>query len=76
LKDARQLIAQGLTTVMINPDGGGTSDLRAQRAGFEQRGVGVNVALYVPHGSIRREVIGMADRAHRRVIFFRCCGNI
>src|SRR5436305_5264597 len=63
LKEARQLIAQGITTVMINPDGGGTVDLRAQRAGYEQRGVGVNVALYVPHGSIRREVLGMADRA-------------
>jgi N-acyl-D-amino-acid deacylase len=63
LKEARQLIAQGLTTVAINPDGGGTPDLRTQRAGFEERGVGVNVALYVPHGSIRREVLGMADRA-------------
>jgi N-acyl-D-amino-acid deacylase len=63
LKEARQLIAQGITTVMINPDGGGTFDLRAQRAGYEQRGIGVNVALYVPHGSIRREVLGMADRA-------------
>jgi N-acyl-D-amino-acid deacylase len=63
LKEARQLIAQGITTVAINPDGGGTVDLRAQRAGYEQRGVGVNVALYVPHGAIRREVLGMADRA-------------
>jgi N-acyl-D-aspartate/D-glutamate deacylase len=63
LKEARQLIAQGITTVGLNPDGGGTVDLRTQRAGFEQRGIGVNVALYVPHGSIRREVIGMADRA-------------
>ena len=62
LKDAKQLIAQGITTVAINPDGGGPVDLRAQRVGYEQRGVGVNVALYVPHGSIRREVIGMADR--------------
>lgn len=62
LKDARQLIAQGITTAMLNPDGGGPIDLRAQRAGFEQRGIGVNVALYVPHGSIRRDVIGMADR--------------
>ena len=62
LKEARQLIAQGITTVAINPDGGGTPDLRAQRAGIEQRGAGVNVALYVPHGSIRREVLGMADR--------------
>src|ERR1700704_1158790 len=63
LKEARQLIAQGITTVALNPDGGGTPDLRTQRVGIEQRGVGVNVALYVPHGSIRREVLGMADRA-------------
>jgi N-acyl-D-aspartate/D-glutamate deacylase len=62
LKDARQLIAQGITTVALNPDGGGPVDLRTQRAGYEQRGIGVNVALYVPHGSIRREVLGMADR--------------
>jgi N-acyl-D-amino-acid deacylase len=62
LKEAQQLIAQGITTVALNPDGGGPVDLRAQRAGFEERGIGVNVALYVPHGSIRREVIGMADR--------------
>jgi N-acyl-D-aspartate/D-glutamate deacylase len=62
LKDAKQLIAQGITTVAVNPDGGGPVDLRAQRVGYEQRGVGVNVALYVPHGSIRREVLGMADR--------------
>jgi len=63
LKDAKQLLAQGLTTVMLNPDGGGPIDLRAQRAGFEQRGVAVNVALYVAHGSIRREIVGMEDRA-------------
>jgi N-acyl-D-amino-acid deacylase len=62
LKDARQLLAQGITTAILNPDGGGPTDLRTQRAGFEQRGVGANVALYVPHGSIRRDVIGMADR--------------
>src|ERR1700682_6371960 len=36
LKEARQLIAQGITTVALNPDGGGTVDLRAQRAGYEQ----------------------------------------
>jgi N-acyl-D-amino-acid deacylase len=63
LNEARQLLAQGLTTVALNPDGGGTPDLRVQRAAFETRGVGINVALYVPHGSIRREVLGMADRA-------------
>src|SRR5438105_14234179 len=63
LKDARQLLAKGLTTVVLNPDGGGPVDLREQRAAFERGGTGVNVALYVSHGSIRREVLGMADRA-------------
>jgi N-acyl-D-amino-acid deacylase len=63
LREGRQLIAQGLTTVVLNPDGGGPVDVRAQRAAFERGGVGVNVALYTPHGSIRREVLGMADRA-------------
>ncbi len=63
LKDARPLLAQGITTVVLNPDGGGPVDLKSQRAGFEQRGVGVNVALYVSHGSIRRDVLAMADRA-------------
>src|SRR5262250_2560721 len=47
LKEGQQLLAQGITTVMLNPDGGGPTDLRTQRAGYEQRGVGVNVALYV-----------------------------
>jgi N-acyl-D-aspartate/D-glutamate deacylase len=36
--------------------------LKAQRAAFEAKGVGVNVAQFVPHGSIRTAVLGMADR--------------
>ena len=63
LKEGRALLAQGITTVVLNPDGGGPVDLNAQRAGYEQRGIGVNVALYVPHGTIRREVLAMNDRA-------------
>ena len=63
LKEGRQLIAQGLTTVVLNPDGGGPVDVGGQRSAFERGGIGINVALYTPHGSIRREVLGMADRA-------------
>lgn len=63
LKEARQLLAQGITTVVLNPDGGGEVDIEKQRAAYEQGGTGVNVALYVPHGAIRREVLGTADRA-------------
>jgi N-acyl-D-amino-acid deacylase len=63
MADAVPLLAQGITTVVINPDGSGPIDLEAQRQALDAGGVGVNVARLVPHGSIRREVVGMADRA-------------
>jgi N-acyl-D-amino-acid deacylase len=63
LKEARQLLAQGITAVALNPDGGGPVDIKSQRAAYEKQHVGVNVMLYVGHGSIRRQVLGMADRA-------------
>jgi N-acyl-D-amino-acid deacylase len=62
LKHGQPLLAQGLTTVFINPDGGGPIDLPAQRAVYEKQHIGTNVAQFVPHGSIRREVMGMSDR--------------
>jgi N-acyl-D-amino-acid deacylase len=63
LGSALPLLAQGITTVAVNPDGGGPVDLAAQRQELGDSGVGVNVMLLVPHGSIRREVLGMSDRA-------------
>ncbi|MGE0555013.1 MAG: amidohydrolase family protein [Gemmatimonadales bacterium] len=66
LAPAAPLLAQGITTVAVNPDGGGPTDLAAQRRELERGGVGVNVMLLVPHGSIRRAVIGMEDRAATR----------
>lgn len=63
LSGARQLLAQGLTTVFVNPDGGGPVDLAAQRRNLEKNALGVNVALMVPHGSVRSAVIGADDRA-------------
>ncbi|MDQ3070109.1 MAG: amidohydrolase family protein [Acidobacteriota bacterium] len=63
LRDARPLIAQGVTTIIGNPDGGGPIDLAAQRAALERGGTGVNVGLLIGHGSVRSHVIGAADRA-------------
>jgi N-acyl-D-amino-acid deacylase len=62
LNTAVPLLAQGITTVIVNPDGGGPVDLAAQASRLAARGVGVNVAQFVPHGSVRRAVIGMIDR--------------
>jgi N-acyl-D-amino-acid deacylase len=55
-------LAQGITTVFVNPDGGGPWDLPTQRDELLEHGLGINVAQLVPHGSIRREVLGMEDR--------------
>ena len=63
LGGAQQLLAQGLTTVFVNPDGGGSTDLAEQRKRLTANGIGVNVALMVPHGSVRGAVIEIG-RAH------------
>lgn len=62
LSPGHPLLSQGLTTVMINPDGGGSTDIAGQRAALEEHGIGLNVAQLVPHGSVRRQVIGEANR--------------
>jgi N-acyl-D-aspartate/D-glutamate deacylase len=63
LSAAIPLLTQGITTVMVNPDGGGDVDLVEQRRKLLADGLGVNVGLMVPHGSVRGEVLGMEDRA-------------
>lgn len=63
LSEARPLLAQGITTMFANPDGGGAADMVRQREALLEHGLGVNVAQLVPHGAIRREVLGMDDRA-------------
>ena len=62
LRTARPLLAQGITTIFANPDGGGTVDLADQRARIQDPGVGVNVGAFVGHGSVRRAVLGMQAR--------------
>ncbi len=62
LSQAEPLLAQGIATVLVNPDGGGPVDMAEQQRALEADGLGVNVALMVPHGSVRREVVGMEDR--------------
>jgi len=55
---ARALVAQGITTAVINPDGGGPWDIAAQRERLLEDGLGVNVVQLLPHGSVRTEVMG------------------
>lgn len=63
LRQGQPLLAQGVTTIVANPDGGGPVDLAAQAAQLQKGGVGPNVALLIGHGSVRRAVMGNANRA-------------
>jgi N-acyl-D-amino-acid deacylase len=63
LHQGQPLIAQGVTTFVANPDGGGPVDLAAQRAAIEAAHIGPNVGLLIGHGSVRTAVIGSANRA-------------
>src|SRR5699024_1253920 len=60
---AKPLLLEGITTVVVNPDGGGSVDLKEQRERLLKDSLGVNVAQLVPFGSVRRQVMGMEDRA-------------
>lgn len=61
LSHGQPLLAQGLTTVMVNPDGMGEIDLAAQRESFLHHGIGLNIGQMIPHGAVRREVMGDED---------------
>jgi N-acyl-D-aspartate/D-glutamate deacylase len=53
LRDARQLLAQGVTLAVLNPDGGGPTDLKQQGLELEKDGIGINAALVIGHASVR-----------------------
>lgn len=63
LSHGRPLLVQGVTTIFANPDGGGPVDLSQQRADLLEHGLGVNVAQFIGHGSVRGAVMGAEDRA-------------
>ena len=62
LRQAQPILVQGVTTVVVNPDGGGPVDLAAQTTRLQQGGLGPNVALLIGHGSVRSEVLGKSNR--------------
>ena len=53
LSAAHSLLANGVTTVIIGPDGSSSLDLQDEREDLEEDGLGVNVAQMIGHGSQR-----------------------
>jgi len=55
---APNLVTQGITTVVLNSDGGGPWPLNEQRATLSRLGIGLNAVLMVGHNAIRRRALG------------------
>jgi N-acyl-D-amino-acid deacylase len=63
LAAAPPVLYQGITTVMINPDGGGPGELGQQLADIEKNIPAVNVIPLIGHNGVRRQVMDTANRA-------------
>ena len=63
LPSAESALRQGVTTAVGGPDGSSPWPFAPYLAAREATGVGPNVAFLVGHNTVRREVMGMADRA-------------
>ena len=61
-RDARAFLFQGITSVALGMDGGG-ADVARQLGAWTTDGIGVNAFMFVGHNWVRRQVMGMADRA-------------
>ncbi|HEV8264694.1 MAG TPA: D-aminoacylase [Gemmatimonadales bacterium] len=63
LPAAESHVRQGVTTALGGPDGGAPWPLARYLDSVTAAGVGLNVAYLTGHNTIRRAVMGMADRA-------------
>lgn len=61
-RDALPYLAQGITTLVLGMDGGGSSDVAARLDGWRENGIGANGIHFVGHGYIREMVLGEEDR--------------
>lgn len=62
LAAALPMLHQGITTLMINPDGGGPADLGQQIMDLRTHVPGVNVIPLIGHNAVREAVMGNVAR--------------
>jgi N-acyl-D-aspartate/D-glutamate deacylase len=62
LPAAENMLTQGVTTEIVNADGGGGADIRVQLDRLASAGLAVNVGAYIGFNSIWRSVVGPDDR--------------
>jgi len=62
LPTAENMLTQGVTTEILNPDGGGATDLTAQLARAGGSGLAVNIGGYIGFNAAWSEVMGPSAR--------------
>ena len=62
LPAAVNMLTQGVTTEIINADGGGSADMAGQLGEFSARGLAVNLGAYIGFNAVWTAVMGQADR--------------
>jgi len=62
LKNAKNYLTQGVTTVVTGNCGGGTYRVEEFFSKLDSQGIGPNVIHLVGHGTVRREVMGQEAR--------------
>ena len=59
---AENMLTQGVTTEILNPDGGGSTDIAEQLFRSASAGLAVNIGGYIGFNSVWASVVGQADR--------------
>jgi N-acyl-D-aspartate/D-glutamate deacylase len=67
LTTAANMLTQGVTTEILNPDGFGPLDIARQVAAVESASPAVNVGAYAPFNSAWERVVGTLDRRPKAV---------
>ena len=62
LPTAENMLTQGVTTEIMNPDGGGSTDIAAQLSRASAAGLAVNIGAYIGFNAIWADTVGPADR--------------
>ncbi|MEO7649631.1 MAG: amidohydrolase family protein [Bryobacteraceae bacterium] len=62
LATAENMLTQGVTTEIVNPDGGGSIDIATQLAKLSSAGLAVNLGAYIGFDSIWEKVMESANR--------------